>query len=69
VEAEVLDGFAAEVSGRIAGLSRQALLASKDCIAAWHDPGIDGFAREIEKPRELMPTQEARERVLGFFRR
>lgn len=68
-EADALDALAAETAGRIAGLSRQALLASKDCIAAWSDPEIDGFAREIEKPRELMPTQEARERVLGFFRR
>lgn len=69
VETGTLDAFSADVAARTAGLSRQALLASKDCIAAWHDPQIDGFAREIEKPRELMPTREARERVLGFFRR
>lgn len=68
-EADALDGLASEIAARTAGLSRQALLASKDCIAAWHDPEIDGFAREIEKPRALMPTAEARERVLGFFRR
>ncbi|KAB2854684.1 MAG: enoyl-CoA hydratase/isomerase family protein [Bauldia sp.] len=69
VEADALGAFVADTAVRAGGLSRQALLASKDCIAAWHDPQIDGFAREIEKPRELMPTQEARGRVLGFFRR
>ena len=69
VEADALGAFVADTAVRAGGLSRQALLASKDCIAAWHDPQIDGFAREIEKPRELMPTQEARSRVLGFFRR
>src|SRR5690606_4060191 len=37
VEAEALDRFAAETAARTAGLSRQALLASKDCIAAWGD--------------------------------
>ena len=69
VEADALGAFVADTAARAGGLSRQALLASKDCIAAWHDPQIDGFAREIEKPRELMPTQEARGRVLSFFRR
>lgn len=68
-EADALDALVQKTSERIAGLSRQALLASKDCIAAWNDPQIDGFAREIEKPRELMPTEEARNRVLSFFRR
>jgi enoyl-CoA hydratase/carnithine racemase len=69
VGADALGARADDIAARIAGLSRQALLASKDCIAAWSDPEIDGFAREIEKPRALIPTQEARERVLGFFRR
>lgn len=66
-EAADLDARVAEVSGRVAGLSRQALLASKHCIAAWSDPRVDGYARELEKPRQLMATQEARERVESFF--
>jgi len=69
VEVDALDAMVQKTAERIAGLSRQALLASKDCIAVWNAPQIDGFAREMEKPRELMPTEEARDRVLGFFRR
>lgn len=64
-----LETRVAEISDRISGLSRQALAASKDCIAAWSDPQVDGFAREIEKPLEIMPTREARERVERFFAR
>lgn len=66
---EALEALTAETVGRIAGLSRQALLLSKRCIAAWSDPAVDGYAREIEAPAALMPTQEARSRVLGFFHR
>lgn len=66
-DAADLDARVAEITDRIAGLSRPALLASKDCIAAWSDPGIDGFARELEKPRLLMKTEEARSRISRFF--
>lgn len=67
-EPEALEEFVRKTTARMAGLSRPALLASKDCIAAWHDPTVDGFARELAKPRDLMPTKEARTGVLGFFR-
>lgn len=55
------------IAQRIAGLSRQALVASKDCIFAYLDPDADGFARELEVPRLLMETDEARQRVERFF--
>lgn len=57
------------IAARVASLSRQALLLSKDCIAAFLDPARDGFARELEAPALLLPTAEAKERVLAFFQR
>ncbi len=66
---ELLAAETEAIANRIAGLSRQALLLSKGCIAAWSDPGVDGFARELEAPAKLLPTAEARDRVLGFFQR
>ncbi|MBV1867475.1 MAG: enoyl-CoA hydratase/isomerase family protein, partial [Marinosulfonomonas sp.] len=69
VEPDNLDGFCDETTTRISELSRQALVQSKDCIAAFRDPNRDGFAVELEKPAILMPTDEARDRVLGFFKR
>lgn len=62
-----LEARTAAIAERIAGLSRPALLASKDCIAAYFDPEVDGYAREIEKPLVLMETVEARTRIAGFF--
>jgi enoyl-CoA hydratase len=66
---ELLSVHVETISSRIAGLSRQALLLSKDCIAAYDDPARDGFAREFDAPGILIPTAEARDRVLGFFQR
>lgn len=66
---EALEAEAESIATRIGGLSRQALLLSKDCIAAWSDPARDGFARELDAPGLLIPTEEARQRVLGFFQR
>lgn len=66
---EALAGEVEAVAARVAGLSRQALLLSKRCIAAWSDPALDGFACELEAPARLLPTAEARQRVLGFFQR
>ena len=63
-------GFEAAIqrtAARIAGLSRQALVASKDCIRAFFDPAVNGFERELEKPLVLMQTEEARQRVAAFF--
>jgi enoyl-CoA hydratase len=67
VDAGELDARVDEIANRIAGLSRPALLASKDCLTAWADPQVDGFAREIEKPWSLMETDEARTRIERFF--
>jgi enoyl-CoA hydratase/carnithine racemase len=64
-----LDGKVAEIADRISALSRGALVASKDCIAAWFDPAVDGYAREIEKPRHIMRTEEAKRFVDAFFTR
>jgi enoyl-CoA hydratase/carnithine racemase len=61
------DAAIGRIAERIAGLSRQALVASKDCILASFDPAIDGYARELEKPLLLMKTEEARARVAQFF--
>jgi hypothetical protein len=36
-------------------------------MAAYFDPEIDGYARELEKPLELMKTAEARERIGQFL--
>jgi enoyl-CoA hydratase len=66
-DAAELDTRVGEIATHVAGLSRGALVASKDCIAAWFDPAVDGYAREIEKPRHIMRTEEARQRVEAFF--
>lgn len=57
----------ARIADRIGGLSRQALNASKDCIHAYFDAAIDGFARELEKPLELMASADSKQRVARFF--
>lgn len=67
VDPTELDARASEISAQIAGLSGQALRASKACIAAYYDSEQDGFAHELEVPLSLMKTDEARDRVLGFF--
>ncbi len=55
------------VSERVAGLSRGALIASKDCIMAYFNPNVDGYALEIQKPYTIMETEEAKQRVAQFF--
>ncbi|MEB2317060.1 MAG: enoyl-CoA hydratase/isomerase family protein [Pseudomonadota bacterium] len=62
-----LEARTAAIAERAADLSRPALLASKDCIAAYFDPEVDGYAREIDKPLVLMETVEARTRIAEFF--
>jgi enoyl-CoA hydratase/carnithine racemase len=64
-----LDEKSREIAERIAGLSRNALVAAKDCIRAYHSPHVDGFARELEKPLQLMKDPEARRRIADFFGR
>lgn len=67
IEAEALDEVVAAIATRTAGLSRQALIASKACILAGLDPEKDGYAMEITVPETLMETEEARARVAQFF--
>lgn len=55
------------IAERVAGLSRPALVESKDCIAAYFDPAVDGFRRELEKPAVLMRSDDARQRIAAFF--
>ena len=66
---EALDAKIQEIATRVAGLSRGPLVAAKRCMAAWFDPALDGFAMEIETPRTLMRTEEARRFVNAFFNR
>ncbi len=66
---EGLDAQIDEIVTRVSGLSRGALIASKDCIAAWFDPAVDGYATEIEKPKHIMRTEEAKRFVDAFFNR
>jgi enoyl-CoA hydratase len=55
------------VTRAVTGLSRAALLASKDCILAHFDPAVDGYARELEKPVALMRNEDSRQRVERFL--
>lgn len=67
IEADALDETISAIATRTAGLSRQALVASKRCILAGLDPEQDGYAMEIAVPETLMETEEARARVARFF--
>jgi enoyl-CoA hydratase/carnithine racemase len=62
-----LDGKAQELAKAVGGLSRAALLASKDCILASFDRSADGYARELEKPIDLMKNADSRARVGHFL--
>lgn len=64
---EELEDNSREWAMEIAGLAKPALLASKDCIAAYFDNDINGFERELEKPFVTMRSQEAQERISAFF--
>ena len=67
--AATLEATLAEITERIAGLSRASLVAAKDCIAAQRDPAIDGFARELEKPLTLMRDADSQARIQAFLTR
>lgn len=58
---------ARNIAERVSSLSRPALRAAKDCIHAFFDPAVDGYARELEKPLTLVKTAEARERIGHFL--
>jgi len=67
VDATAFDVQIARIVERIASLSREALVASKDCVHAYFDPAVNGFARELEKPLVLMQSADSRQRVARFF--
>ena len=66
VPAAELVSRASELRERIAALALPALRVSKNCIAAFTRPDMDGFNMEIEAQRELIATEDARTRVTAF---
>lgn len=66
-EPAAFDGAVAAIAERVAGLSRQALIASKHCIRAGFGTDRAGYAMELAVPETLMRTEEARARVTRFF--
>lgn len=66
---EQLEGRVQDLVNRISSLSRPALVAAKDCLRAYFDPNVDGYARELEKPLVLMRTSEAQQRIEAFISR
>lgn len=67
VEPDAFEAEIARLTERIAGLSKAALQASKDCIAAYYDLAVNGFEREIEKPLQLMANADSKARITQFF--
>jgi len=66
-EPDMFEGEIARLIERVGGLSKAALQASKDCIAAYYDPAVNGFEREIEKPLQMMVNPDSRARITQFF--
>lgn len=64
--AEELAARANEIRERIAALALPALRVSKNCIAAFTRPDVDGFKMEIEAQRDLVVSEDARTRVTAF---
>lgn len=67
VPAAELASTAAAFRRRIAGLAPLALRVSKQCIAAWSDASIDGFALELECQKPIITSRDAHERVSAFL--
>lgn len=63
---EELASRASQIREQISALALPALRVSKKCIAAFTRPEIDGFEMEIESQRELIVSEDARERVSVF---
>jgi len=66
-EPDTFEGEIARLIERVGGLSKAALQASKDCIAAYYDPVVNGFEREIEKPLQMMANPDSKTRITQFF--
>jgi enoyl-CoA hydratase len=58
---------ASELAARLAAMPKQALVASKRCIAAFGDPTRDGYAEEIAATRALYDDADTRGRVRAFL--
>lgn len=66
VSADDLTAKAGELREQIAVLALPALRVSKNCIAAFNRPEVDGFEMEIVSQRELIVSDDARKRVTAF---
>lgn len=66
VPAAELGARAAQIRDHIASLALPALRVSKNCIAAYSKPEVDGFEMEIEAQRELIVSEDAQTRVTAF---
>ena len=58
-----------EIAARFAEAPRAALAANKRCIAAFGDPGRDGYEDELSATRALYDDAETRRRVSEFLKR
>ena len=67
--AAVLADWTAALAARIAAYPRDALAASKRCIALAAPAADDGFAAEIASTRTLYASNETRARVAAFLDR
>lgn len=66
VPSDELASRAGQLREQISMLALPALRVSKNCIAAFTRPDIDGFEMEIESQRELIVSKDARTRVTAF---
>ncbi len=62
-----LEAGAAALVARLAKLPRQALAASKQCIAAATDGSGDGYEIELDGSRMLLATPDTQDRVRRFL--
>lgn len=67
--AALLPEWTAELASRIAAHSREAIAASKRCIALANAPDETGYAAEIAATRALYAAPATRERVAAFLDR
>ncbi len=64
---EQIASWTRELVARIAGMPKEALVASKRCIHAAGEPNDDGYAEEIAATRSLYDQPETRARVSDFL--
>ena len=64
-----LVSYAKSLVKRLGSLPRQALAASKRCIAASGDESIDGYELELEKALKLYTHDDTRKRLQAFLQK